>query len=473
MPIDSIHREQAALEKRHWVRLTEACNNHCLFCLDSEVQTGRMLDVEGLREELRRGIAEGAERLILSGGEPTIHPLYIDLIGFGRELGYQWIQTVTNGRMFAYGNFAYRAVESGLNEATFSMHGHTPALHDRLVAVEGAFRQSIQGMQRLMAEGAVVNVDVVVNALNLESLPDILGFFMDRGITEFDLLWPVPFGRAWENRSMLFFEDAIGAHCLRKAIDRARSRGAVIWTNRLPPQLLEGLEDLIQDPHKLHDEVRGRREEFETYLRTGQPIACRHPDRCRLCFVEGFCRELERVREHLARGEPRAPMRSREASADPRTLDALLERPGGDIEVILNRRSVQWLQENAAAVREQASRLLFSLETFMTLSEVDRQGVNPVEALRPLAGAAVRLINLPGCFLPGATVVVEDRPSIQEGVSYPGEIDLDDFVEHFILHRYRVFSTRCRGCAYRTDCPGMPINHVRRFGFEMARPQGS
>jgi MoaA/NifB/PqqE/SkfB family radical SAM enzyme len=461
MTIDDIHREQAAWEKRHWVRLTLACNNRCLFCLDSGLHTGQMLDLDDLREDLRRGIAGGAERLILSGGEPTIHPNYLDLIGFGRELGYKWIQTVTNGRMFAYRKFAHQAVRAGLNEATFSMHGHNPALHDRLVGVEGAFRQSLQGMENLMAEGAVVNVDVVVNAINLEVLPDILDFYMERGITEFDLLWPVPFGRAWENRAEIIHRPDSPAPQLREAVNRARSRGAVVWTNRLPPSLLEGLEDLIQDPHKLHDEVKGRRHELELSMSSGHDLPCKDPRRCPLCFLAGFCTELERLQD---KGTSFPPA-SRKASGDPRKLDDLLKQPGGDIEVILNRDSAQWLLENAAAVRGQASRVVFSLETFLSLSDAEKRGVNPVEALETMSGTTVRILNLPTCVLPDAEVVVED--------ARPGSDALSDLVDHYILHGYRVFSLRCRGCAHREGCPGLPINHVRRFGFKLANPMGS
>jgi len=460
MTIDEIERERAAWEKRHWVRLTFACNNRCLFCLDSDVQTGRMLDAGRLREDLERGIAQGAERLILSGGEPSIHPRYLELIGYGRELGYKWIQTVTNGRMFAYRKFAAKAVEAGLNEATLSMHGHTPGIHDHLVGVEGAFRQGIQGMQNLLAEGVVVSVDVVLNRINLEELPGILEFFMDQGIGEFDLLWPVPFGRAWENRDKIMFDKTPPVGMLREAIARARSRGAVIWTNRLPPGLLEGLEDLIQDPHKLHDEVRGRRQEFEEYLQSGREIPCRDPERCRLCFVEGFCTGLARLRE----GRDSGPTSARTASGDPRELDGLLRRPGGEIEVILNRDTAGWLRERSAAVRGQASRIVFSLETYLSLSDVEKRGANPVEALEPLSGTRVRILNLPLCLLPDAEVVIED---VQ-----PGSRELSDLVDHFIRHRYRVFSTRCGGCAHREGCPGLPINHVRRFGFKLANPMG-
>jgi hypothetical protein len=235
----------------------------------------------------------------------------------------------------------------------------------------------------------------------------------------------------------------------------------VVWTNRLPPHLLEGLEELIQDPHKLHDEVRGRRKELEQSMRSGQDLPCKDPERCPVCFLNEFCSELERLR---VKGTS-FPSVARKASGDPRKLDDLLREPGGEIQVILNRDSAQWLKENAAAARGQASRFIFSLETFLSLSEVEERGVNPVEALEPLSGTTFRILNLPLCLLPDAEVVIEDvRPESEE---------LSDFVDHFIMHHYRVFSLRCRGCAHRADCPGLPINHVRRFGFKLANPMGS
>ena len=36
--------EEAAHDKRNWVRLTYDCNNGCIFCLDSQAHDGDMRD---------------------------------------------------------------------------------------------------------------------------------------------------------------------------------------------------------------------------------------------------------------------------------------------------------------------------------------------------------------------------------------------------------------------------------------------
>ena len=299
---DLIGRERTSHEKRRWVRLTRTCNNNCLFCLDADIRGKKVRGTDEVRKEIEDGIEEGCERLILSGGEPTLHPDYVDFIALGERLGYGWIQTVTNGRMFAYREFARRAVAAGLDEATFSLHGHRPELHDELVGVEGAFEQSTRGMQNLLKQGIVVNVDVVLNALNVPVLDDILQFYIARGIREFDLLWMVPFGAAWRNRSRLFPDRTDALKSLHQAIGNARRKGVVIWTNRLPAGLLEGHEYLVQDPHKIHDEVRGRRPEFERFLRTGEVLECFQPQRCGQCPMQNFCQNLFELVGGLQKG---------------------------------------------------------------------------------------------------------------------------------------------------------------------------
>jgi len=296
-------KESAAQEKRQWVRLTKLCNNRCTFCLDTDAQDGTVVPSDEIRRRIQEGVGDGATRLILSGGEPTIHPDFLAFVGLGRRAGYRWIQTVTNGRMFSYGRFAAGALAAGLDEATFSMHGHTPALHDLLTGIPGAFDQALAGLKNLLGR-CVVNVDVVLNRQNVPHLREILEFYMDLGIHEFDLLHTVPFGLAWgDNRDLLFYDPAEYGDDLRRAFDLRRREGIYMWTNRLPARYLEGAEDLVQDPKKIHDEVRGRRDHFEHWVDSGTPLPCRD-DRCPYCFLQGFCDRLGGVVDsNLGRGD--------------------------------------------------------------------------------------------------------------------------------------------------------------------------
>ncbi|MEW6203381.1 MAG: radical SAM protein [bacterium] len=298
-------KEQAILEKRHWVRLTKACNNRCLFCLDTDMQDGTILPAEEVKKEIRRGLELGGERLILSGGDPTIHPNFTDFIEYGRSIGYKGVQCITNGRMFSYRSFCKRALDAGLTEATFSIHGHTPELHDRLVGVSGAFEQTRKGLLNLLNSGrCIVNIDIVINRLNVKHLSDIMEYFIALGIREFDLLQISPYGRAYpENKDILLYDVEEALPGLRKAFQMADDPSLFVWTNRFPVYFLEDFEKLIQDPKKLYDEVNGRHTElFDPYLQDKQPLLC-VGERCRHCFVQNFCKVLMRLKDIVDAGE--------------------------------------------------------------------------------------------------------------------------------------------------------------------------
>ena len=103
LPATVVSHEEAAHERRNWVRLTFECNDRCVFCLDAHTHDGTIRDREEIKAQILDGRRRGATRLILSGGEPTIHPNFVDFVRLGRRAGYRKIQTVTNGRMFEIG----------------------------------------------------------------------------------------------------------------------------------------------------------------------------------------------------------------------------------------------------------------------------------------------------------------------------------------------------------------------------------
>lgn len=292
--------EDAAHEKRNWVRLTYDCNDHCIFCLDADTHDGTVREREEVRRQIVEGRRAGATRLILSGGEPTIHPSYVDFVRLGRLAGYAKIQTVTNGRMFAYEDFLGRCLEAGLGEITFSLHGPNARIHDALVGTRGAFDEEMRGLRNAIAHRdqhggrPVVNVDVVVNRANVRHLAEMLGMLIELGVKEFDLLQVVPFGRAFrDGRDTLFYDLAEARPHIQAALAFSKRDDVHLWMNRFPPQHLEGYEHLIQDPYKLYDEVRGRKEEFARWIDEGVALDCREPARCRHCYLERLCDSLE------------------------------------------------------------------------------------------------------------------------------------------------------------------------------------
>ena len=459
-------KESAVKEKRIWVRLTRRCNNGCLFCLDSDSHDGTAISTETVQEQIAAGRAQGGQRLILSGGEPTIHPQFVDFLRLGRKLEYSWLQTVTNGRMFAYRKFANGALGAGLNEATFSMHGHTPELHDYLVGVKGAFGQAMAGMRNLLGR-CVVNVDVVLSAVNIPHLREILVFYIDLGIHEFDLLHMIPFGRAWnEYREVLFYDPAAMMPHFGRAFSLRKEQDVIIWTNRLPAPFLEGNEDLIQDPHKLHDEVRGRSEMFRDWEVRGVDPICLDPERCGHCPMERFCGALEEEIGRPGADPAVAAGVTRFQSVEAVSAVDLLAALEAGVVYLPASPGVELLLADIEPARLAQVRLFMLRHEY--LSEAAELDLPVGDLWRILRKYGVLLEGLPVC-LGGEAADARDNDSgaVRD---QDGRIDYVRFTDWFVANRYFVKSLRCGRCVHFESCRGIHINTARNWGLGVLRP---
>ncbi len=518
--------EDAAHEKRNWVRLSYDCNNHCTFCLDTLAHNGTMRSNMDVKVQIVEGRKKGCERLILSGGEPTMHPNFLDFVKLGRKAGYRKVQTVTNGRMFAYPEFLEQAAENGLHEITFSVHGHTAKLHDALVGTPGAFVQETAGLKAALASGRfIVNVDIVINKQNVKHLPEMLETFIGWGVKEFDLLHIIPFGNAWgPAREHLFYDLEGNEEALRKAFEYSRRPDLHIWLNRFPPPYAEGFEDLIQDPYKMNDEVRGRREEFDRYLSVGEKLQCREPDRCKYCYLQQLCDTLDEAlderraeRVEVLRLEEPAPVAgslpparvvhvvagdwatarslAERATADsvwldlpgyadfsehvaaegtfagkrvercwvrtPEELERLLAMDGDfDVAVYLDRA----LAGALAALETVPSRVVVAQPRYDRVTLNRRNDVPDLAAFCATLPAHVRTADVPACL--GGREPERIASRLDGGMLGPdARIAMPRYTERYVADRYLTKSRRCSSCVHDAVCRGVHINYVRAHGY--------
>lgn len=503
--------EDASHAHKKWVRLTRACNNNCLFCLDHCNLDGTMIPDEEITRELKRGIAEGATQAVLSGGEPTIHPRFIDIIGEAADAGYTSVQVISNGRMFSYSDFLDRCVEAGLREITFAIHACTPELGDTLAGTAGAFEQSIKGLAAALGRpGLIVSMNIVANRLNIGHLESILRNFIAMGVREFDIQQLIPFGRCWDNMDNLAFDLREKAPLLRGALKAADMPGVKVWTNRMPPPALEGLEHMIQRPLKLVDEVLERREMFDDFFSSDIPLPCAGP-RCAFCRMHNLCSFFSEIKTQLLnrdfdslvlrRSDFHLAERLREFEDMPLIIHGadLLEEPA--VKRALSGRCAglktvcRTLEEAEALLSadhpcEPEAALELNHDTAGGLLETDlsrydrlsitvpnRMAVEDCLALdvgigafmerynsmRDRSAAGPVFLNTPPCITGGNRFIPLSGIPLETAIA-PSP-DLVSLTRHFIeFHDYHQ-SYRCSDCIHRDSCRGLHINHIRAFGF--------
>jgi MoaA/NifB/PqqE/SkfB family radical SAM enzyme len=157
------------------LHLTYTCPERCSFCSeDHRMRSYSPYPVNWARAAtvLRQQAARGVKNIHLTGGEPTIHPQFVEVLALAKKLGMR-TSVGTIGTMLARRDFAARAMPH-LDEALFSLHGPDAATHDAMAGRAGSFEQVCTAITnaRELGKGFRAYVNTVVTRENVEALPD-------------------------------------------------------------------------------------------------------------------------------------------------------------------------------------------------------------------------------------------------------------------------------------------------------------
>ncbi|MGD0201362.1 MAG: radical SAM protein, partial [Bryobacteraceae bacterium] len=123
----SMHASHTVLSN---VDLTNRCNLTCPVCFANANAAGYLYEpnLEQVRRMLQalRDEAPVANRIVqFSGGEPTIHPQFFEILRMAKEMGFSHLQAATNGILFTDLEFAQAAKEAGLHTLYLQLDGVT------------------------------------------------------------------------------------------------------------------------------------------------------------------------------------------------------------------------------------------------------------------------------------------------------------------------------------------------------------
>ena len=160
-----------ALSARHrriiyadW-ELTQKCPWRCVHCFLGPKRLAGALTLPQCERVLDELAEAGAAFLLLTGGEPTLHPHFWELVRSAQDRGFRVrvFSTLTHLRPRQVDRLAAMNLEA--IEATFL--GSTPELHDRIARKPGSFERLLAYVKRLRRLGARVHLKTVYLPANL------------------------------------------------------------------------------------------------------------------------------------------------------------------------------------------------------------------------------------------------------------------------------------------------------------------
>ncbi|MBU2574729.1 MAG: radical SAM protein [Elusimicrobia bacterium] len=238
--------------------LNHNCDLACGFCSQSDFDPKIK---SGIRDAVRRIYTAkklGYRRLGFSGGEALLRADLPFLAATARKVGFKIVRLQTNGFRLADPALCRRLAAAGLTVCKFTFPGHSAPVHDRLTGVAGSFKKSLRGLDNMLALKLAVGVNIPVMKQNYKGLKAALRFFMDRGATNFTLIYPIYAGSMKTNFRRLGVGMPEAAGSIVGALDFARAAGLGVRDIKalnMPPCLLNGHEDNAVDLYKFNTTV--------------------------------------------------------------------------------------------------------------------------------------------------------------------------------------------------------------------------
>ena len=179
--------------------LIRRCNLTCKHCyatsadkdFPGELPTAKVFEV---MDDLK---GYGVPVLILSGGEPLMHPDIFEISQHAKGMGF-YVGLSSNGTLITRDNIE-RIAAVGYDYVGISLDGMRET-HDRFRRRLGAFDEALAGIRLCLASGIKVGMRFTLTRDNARDLPDLLRLMEHEGVDKFYLSHLNYAGRGNKNR---------------------------------------------------------------------------------------------------------------------------------------------------------------------------------------------------------------------------------------------------------------------------------
>lgn len=188
------------------LRLSDRCNQQCVFCPILDNNTTRIDDHEQVLFSINYLRWRGVARIIFSGGEPTLNPHLPQYIRAAQGQGACCVEIQTNGIRLADAGYAAALKSAGLSAAMISLHAHTAEVSESITNAPGTFRKQLQGIRNALNEHLSVNINCVICEANYRDLRAYLRFLHEALPRVPELItfsFVAPAFEAWESAPLI------------------------------------------------------------------------------------------------------------------------------------------------------------------------------------------------------------------------------------------------------------------------------
>jgi radical SAM protein with 4Fe4S-binding SPASM domain len=164
--------------------LTYRCQNDCPHCYVARPADFPELSTEHWKRVIDRCWEQGIPHLTFTGGEATLRPDLVELVQYAEDVGLiTGLQT--NGRRLRDRAYLDQLLLAGLDHVQITLESHDPAIHDRMVGVEGAWQETVEGIKTVVDADIYMMTNTTMTTENIDGIEETIAFAASLGVPTF------------------------------------------------------------------------------------------------------------------------------------------------------------------------------------------------------------------------------------------------------------------------------------------------
>ena len=164
--------------------LTYRCQNDCPHCYVGRPAGFPEISTEQWKRIIDRCWELGIPHLTFTGGEATLRPDLVELLQYAEDVGLiTGLQT--NGRALRDRAYVDQLLLAGLDHVQITLESHDPAIHDRMVGVEGAWEETVAGIRAVVDADVYMMTNTTMTTENVGGIAETIAFAASLGVPTF------------------------------------------------------------------------------------------------------------------------------------------------------------------------------------------------------------------------------------------------------------------------------------------------
>ena len=217
-----------------YIQVVRHCNHTCGFC--SNPTSPYTHDFDSMKRLVDDFVARGYFGVILTGGEPTLHPDLPRITAYARSVGLH-VRMITNGHRLAEPAFAGAMAEAGLQLVHVSVYSVRPAVEEALRGTPGTLQRAFRAIDNAARFGVGVNINCVMSRQNADHLDENIDWFIEHHPQVRHFVWNAldpSMGRAGIDPARYTPRLADFEVSLRRAVQRLDASGRTYRVEKVP-----------------------------------------------------------------------------------------------------------------------------------------------------------------------------------------------------------------------------------------------